>query len=522
MPYTPNSKNLPANVKKMGAKDKRQWCHVWNSAYKSCVAKGTDTKACETLAFTEANGVVAKGQGLLGALWFELQDLFGGTTVDQSVSMPDLYAAVNSGLHENPDSPWQWLVDVYAEPSNGSMFALVSQEGKLYKYPITFTGDDVQLGTAQEVVADFRPVAQSFLISRSTDGSTRWFLRAGTTVINRNGQIDSRQLFDNFILHAKETEHYPYLTFFHLGEVMRMGMTDYLARDEDVLIASGTFDKNDIADAMLRAYAADPAYWGSSVSFMPFAMERMAMVEVSRDITIPVYQDGELEEISILPEKWACAILTALRVDEINREVDMKPEIREALLKLFDAATVDKIAGDVDGTNETIKTQGLVTRDAAPATPAVEPTAPVAVVVETPVVEVPAVAQATEPPVIELDDAALDALTDKLLANPKFIAALGNASANIVQSIQTLSATVTKMDADLTKRVASLEKPEDEKKAEYIASLPRNQVTQRATYRPRAASKEEPATRVEAHSGLADIAAQTSSKLNTQPLSNRK
>lgn len=60
MPYS-SVADLPANVKKLAPKAQRQWMHVWNSTYKSCMAKDEGgAAACETEAFQKANGV-AKG-----------------------------------------------------------------------------------------------------------------------------------------------------------------------------------------------------------------------------------------------------------------------------------------------------------------------------------------------------------------------------------------------------------------------------------------------------------------------------
>ena len=60
MPYSgPDDKSLPSNVKKLSSKQRRQWVHVFNSAHKSCLAKGG--KNCEAFAFKNANGVMMKG-----------------------------------------------------------------------------------------------------------------------------------------------------------------------------------------------------------------------------------------------------------------------------------------------------------------------------------------------------------------------------------------------------------------------------------------------------------------------------
>lgn len=61
MPYDSVSA-LPDNVKKLPAKRQRQWMAVWNSSYKTCMAKpGASAAACESTSFAKANGVANKG-----------------------------------------------------------------------------------------------------------------------------------------------------------------------------------------------------------------------------------------------------------------------------------------------------------------------------------------------------------------------------------------------------------------------------------------------------------------------------
>ena len=56
MPYTVDSPNLPANVKKLPDKAKARWVATWNSAYTACEKDGGDD--CEGQAFRIANGTI--------------------------------------------------------------------------------------------------------------------------------------------------------------------------------------------------------------------------------------------------------------------------------------------------------------------------------------------------------------------------------------------------------------------------------------------------------------------------------
>ncbi|HET8628779.1 MAG TPA: S49 family peptidase [Thermomicrobiales bacterium] len=56
MPYSPDDKNLPPNVKKMPLSDRTKWCNTWNGVYDNCTKQGGSTKTCERRAFKLANG----------------------------------------------------------------------------------------------------------------------------------------------------------------------------------------------------------------------------------------------------------------------------------------------------------------------------------------------------------------------------------------------------------------------------------------------------------------------------------
>lgn len=58
MPYDTNAQ-LPAYVRSLSSKRQRQWRHVWNSAYQSCMnGQEKDSGKCESKAFAQASGVV--------------------------------------------------------------------------------------------------------------------------------------------------------------------------------------------------------------------------------------------------------------------------------------------------------------------------------------------------------------------------------------------------------------------------------------------------------------------------------
>jgi hypothetical protein len=76
MPYDIDDPDLPENVKKLPAVKRRQWVHVWNSAYDSCIEDGGEAGECESEAYERANGVVKEGEMEGSAILFtELQSI---------------------------------------------------------------------------------------------------------------------------------------------------------------------------------------------------------------------------------------------------------------------------------------------------------------------------------------------------------------------------------------------------------------------------------------------------------------
>ena len=423
--------------------------------------------------------------------------------VEQSVSMSQIYDQIYLALSELDE--WVWLNDVYTDEQTGSIFALVSKEGLLFTIPVTVRDSGVTLGEMVQVRTQFEPVRTSFSIKQSKDGTTRWFLMASSTVLNRNGKLNSKEFFDNLIKNSESSGVYPYLTFFHLGRSMEMGVTDWVAREENILMASGTFHKDNlVAEAMIGAYERDPQYWGSSICFWPTEMKT---VTISQGIEIPVFADGEFEEISVLPENQACCLFTALRTDQ--RIGNMEKSIAEAIKKL---AGNDDLAAQfiqqVDDANRTISEQGLVHMSA-----------------ETPVIESPVeeeAAAAPEPVVsadreIEIDDELVSTIVQQLSLNPSVtglinpvresVDGLSTVVQGILESIQQIQATLASQVKVVEKRVEQLETPEAQKKQEWLNDLPRGQ-SLRVTHRARA-QEDSP----EAETSYNDIAAETLAKI---------
>jgi len=392
---------------------------------------------------------------------------------ERAITLQLVFDQIMGALEES--GRWAWIHDVYRE-DDGSLFAVMSEAGKLYRVPVNIAGSTATLGTWVEVTEAFPPatVRTSTIIMRQTDGRYRWLSVSATAVLNRVGEIDSTSLFDSFVMHATETGEYPYRTFYHQGECMRTGQCDFLAREGVCLITSGLYDDSELAQAEIEALQRDAGTWGESIGYLPTVPPQM--VGVAGDVTVPVYSAGILREISFLPQDRAASWFTAVGVMEVKR---MRKEVFDALVELCggDEAKARKLAESADGLNREVAEGGLIARAGEPTqeTPAQKPEP-----------------QPQEPPEvereIELDEAAM------ALIAQQFDVKLAGILAPFTEKLDALTKALDELRGveqqareAVDTRIKALEATDDEKRHVWSSDLPRRERLI-VTHRPREAN----------------------------------
>lgn len=248
-------------------------------------------------------------------------------------------------------------IDIYMD--GDSHYLLTTYGGKLFRYPITIMEEGVTLGPKSQVMTTHSDVSTRTVI-RSSNGQKRWISISATSVLNRDGEIDSRELFDSFIEYAERTKEYPVRMFYHAGESFRIGQADFLARDKNCYITSGLFDDTELAERAAKAIENNPDFWGESIGYIPTSQPEL--FEVSRGIKIPVYKTGINVEISQLPEKEAANLFTITK--GVSRMLNSKQ--LEAFYQIFegDEDAANKWLEENAATrNRQIEQQNLITRD---------------------------------------------------------------------------------------------------------------------------------------------------------------
>jgi hypothetical protein len=394
-------------------------------------------------------------QGLFKQLWDKIEKLLKEEPIDRALSMDDIFGKVYR-LAESR-YPMAYLHNLYAD-SDGSMFAILTSDGKLYRSSVAIQGNEVELDEWVEVVQEFPPVTTRTQIIRQADGRARWFSISATSVLNRVGEIDSQALFDSFITHATQSGEYPYRTFYHKGEAFRTGQSDFLARDENCYITSGLYDDSEIARAEQAAIEREPDYWGESIGYLPTSEPQL--MDVS-GVKIPVYRTGIHKEISTLPEREAANLFTVIRHTEVNRM--MSPNEKAALLKLFggdEEKMRQWLEQNVDETNRAIAQAGLITRSQD------EPA------------ETPEQLPLTESPTLEVDEAVIAEIVKRVNGGEVFVS-LGEALNAINKTTETLGEALANLleqveqhQQDVTTRLAKLERGKVQERQEWAADLP--------------------------------------------------
>jgi hypothetical protein len=382
--------------------------------------------------------------------------------------------------YEEPGRPY--FMTFYLE--QGALYGLFNDAGQLSRAAIDVDSDGqtLTIGNMEPVIHEFTPIARSaFYTVRQADGRTRFFMVAGTAIINRVGEIDSTKLYDDMIRRAEETGYYPKLDFYHLGEIdplFEFGQFDYLAREGVVYVGSGLFDEgHPLTVATERALKRNAEKWGASIEYYRPQNRGIEYVDLGNGLEIAAYTEGLNTRISLLPEVAAAAWFTSMFMEKRN----MDEKKLKALRDLFgdDEKGFNAFVAKLTNVNKEVRDQGLIFRSADQ--PAGEQAQ-----TEQPATETP-----SQDTVIELDDAAIAEIVK--VARSQFESEV---LTTVTGNLNTITANLAKLTEGQTallaafngmqERIAVLEQDDEAKQRTWLNDLPaKAQGQTRVTYRPR-------------------------------------
>lgn len=403
-----------------------------------------------------------------------IKRLIGGDTQQRALSVDLAWEQIWTLIYERSltdNAEAVWPIDIYID--NQAMFVIGARQGRLARAPMTVNGDSIYLGNWENVEVDFVPRTRQNVIKR--EGERAHIVQVvSTSTLNRDAEIDSRELFDNFVARCRETEQWPLIDFWHqndivLGQVIPGGVF----RDENCYVNIWQFRDDEIGRAAEGNYLANPDYWGASIEFIPL---KRSLTEVTDGVRIPVYQDGIHTYTTILPEQRAAAWFTGKKA----RNNEMNDQQYNDLVKLLGEDLANAAANVVDETNGEIRATGMITRGSDAAQDADE---------ETP--ETPAT------PEIVLDDDVTSYLVDVVTQSAQIqemVAVVGRLTAALDSVTASLAQSETAV-AQMRERLAVVERSDEEKLRGELNKLPAG------TVRVRVGNK------TQAHDGQLDAAA---------------
>lgn len=236
--------------------------------------------------------------------------------VDRVTAFSNIYDEVYDTLQlaDLAEKKYTRLYDIYYDEGSAGFYALAIRDGIVYKIEVLTTADGgITIGEFHELQLKPQTEKGQFRVYRSSAGDMRWLSIASVAVMNRIGEIDSRELFDSFVDYANKTNNFPVLNIYHLGENSTVGQGDFLARHNYVYIAGGKFNNDKFGKATYEGLQGRTD-WGNSIEFYsPRYYIEQFNIE-GEVLHVPVYKRGINTGITLVREKDAASMFTLHKV----------------------------------------------------------------------------------------------------------------------------------------------------------------------------------------------------------------
>jgi 2'-5' RNA ligase len=261
------------------------------------------------------------------------------------------------------------LYAIQYDDAYDATFVIMVCEGVLWRAPYSIDEfDQVYIGE-WEMVEPIMPAMSTranISVSRSASGRYHYTLISATPFLNRVGEIDSTELFDSFIQHARSTGDYPRLDFFHFENALSFGQSYYLDRVGLAYIEMGWFDDTEIGRSFAQAIMREPDYWGNSIQYKPVADPLFE--EVAPGIYALVYRAGIHKFTSLLPEMMAANLFTSAAAQgETNMLSEQELDALLRGLKDVSEEIRENVMSQVRSVNRAGQSGQYVFRSAVPA-----------------------------------------------------------------------------------------------------------------------------------------------------------
>jgi len=280
----------------------------------------------------------------------------------RDLSESEVYYKLFYYLEENQEYSYPYPLNIYFGDS--SHYMIFSDNGKLYKLPFSVSGSQISIGNIIEVDVshEFTEVQSRMLLREKENGDYTFVSFSASSILNRSGEIDTTELFDNFEKHFDVSEK-PFVTIRHIHEDnFKFGHVDEVYRYGNLLVTIGTLYADKLLTRQtIKNLQDNPSEWGISIGFYSKKQETLKL----NNISIPIHTDGSLFEISFLREKQAANYFT--RTFSIDKEIKMARDKDTALKTLKDYGLSDEDANEIINNGDTIMNEisqrGMIVRE---------------------------------------------------------------------------------------------------------------------------------------------------------------
>lgn len=295
-------------------------------------------------------------------------------------------------------------------------------------------------------------------VIRSGNGQALWLGIVGNAGINRENEIDSRELFDALEANFNQDA---FLTFWHEGKALKFGDVHGFFRVNDMAVAYGSLDESTWLGRAAVLRMQEPG-WGFSIHYLGAYPDR----EWIDGTPIPIFRYGKLIEISVLPEQAAAHDHTyPLSIVREDSQMPLsRSQLRAALLQFAggdNEDSIDLLLTQLDNTQSVL--DQTITRESAsaPETAAAQSIpAPETVVatddslqVDTPaVVAETADTQLDSAPDIVLDDSFVNAIAQAVATS--IAQAFTPIMQTLTESVQGTQVSVARLQGEVAEQVA--------------------------------------------------------------------
>jgi hypothetical protein len=284
----------------------------------------------------------------------------------RDIPISGIWYKLENALDQYEDLDYSYVMD-FVVGENGT-YAIFQANGALYKAEYHVDNSDNVIVDSYSKVSlkyeEFDETENRVNVFRSASGELLWMGIASSAVLNRVGQIDTTELFDDFERNFDE-DNRPYLTLQHLPKEFSFGDVRGVFRHNSLLFAYGSVDESTLLGRFAEERFSSGG-WGISIGFV--TSEEPELLDFD-GVLIPAFQSGTLVEVSALLEERAAAYFTSINNVERGLERKMavnKEKAKELLVEFIgdnNESEVDELLELANKRERQIEDEGLITRE---------------------------------------------------------------------------------------------------------------------------------------------------------------